>query len=92
MTAQLREPSPGTPGTPGAPGPAGPPGPAGSAYTHIQDSPSSLWLIGHNLGMFPNVTTVDTLDREVEADVQYIDANNLTVAFAAPSTGKAFLS
>ena len=38
------------------------------------------------------MTVVDSLDREVEADVTYIDDNNLTVGFATPQTGKAYLS
>jgi len=57
-----------------------------------QDVPSSLWLIQHNLGMFPNVTVVDTLEREVETDINYIDENNLTSGSANPATGKAYLS
>lgn len=58
----------------------------------MQDVASALWLVGHGLGMRPNVTVVDTLDREVEADVQYLDDDNLTIGFAHPATGKAYLS
>ncbi len=81
MTAELRQ-----PGVPG--GTLG----NGAAFVFTQDVASSLWLVGHNLGMFPNVTVVDTLEREVEAAVEYVDDGNLTIAFAIPSTGKAFLS
>lgn len=81
MTAELRQ-----PGVPG--GTLG----NGAAFVFEQNAPSTLWLVGHNLAMFPSVTIVDTLDREVEADVEYVDENNLTVGFERLATGKAFLS
>jgi hypothetical protein len=88
MTAELRAPAVG--GGPGPPGPPGPPG--GVEFTFTQDVASALWLIGHMLGAFPNVAVADTLGREVDADVTYIDDNNITVAFANPATGVAYLS
>lgn len=84
MTANLREPSTG--------GVGGTVECGDCAYTHTQDAPSTLWLVGHNLGFFPGVTVVDTMQREVEADVQHVDANNLTVAFSVIATGQVFLS
>lgn len=81
MTAELRQ--PGTPtGTAGN----------GAAFTFTQDVASALWLVGHNLGMRPNVTVVDTLEREFEGDVEYVDDDNITISFARPTTGKAYLS
>lgn len=65
---------------------------ASSGFTFTQDVPAALWLVAHNLAMFPNVTVVDTLLRVVEADVSYVDVDNLTIAFANPATGQAFLS
>lgn len=82
MTARLREPSSG----------GGVGGPDVDAFEFTQDAPSALWLVAHPLGIKPNVSVVDTIEREVEADVQYIDAYNLTIAFANPATGKAYLS
>lgn len=72
-------------------GPAGPVG-IGVAYVHTQDVASALWTIAHNLDVYPNVAVADTLDRQVEADITWVDANNITVAFAAATTGRAFLS
>jgi hypothetical protein len=42
--------------------------------------------------MLPNVTIVDTLGREVEADIEYPDANTVVVHVAFPVTGAAYLS
>lgn len=58
------EPGPaGPPGPPGAPGEPGPAGPAGTvdnaAYMHVQNTPSSVWTIQHNLGFRPNVTVLN---------------------------------
>lgn len=76
----------GEPGTPGAPGPPS------VAYVYDQLVPSAFWTITHNLSLFPHVTIVDSLEREVEADVTYLNANVVTVEFANPQTGQAFLS
>lgn len=65
---------------------------ASGAYTHTQDAASALWTVAHGLGGFPNVTVTDTLNREVEADVVYLDGNTITVEFAQPTTGLAYLS
>lgn len=61
-------------------------------YVHTQDVASVLWQIPHGLGLFPNVTITDTLLRVVDADVTYVDANNINVESAVPATGKAFLT
>lgn len=81
MTAELRQPGVPT-GTLGN----------GAAFTFTQDVASALWLVNHGLGMRPNVTTVDTLEREFDADVEYVDDDNLTIECARPATGKAYLS
>lgn len=67
-------------------------GEAGGTYTFDQNVAATVWTIAHNLGFFPNVTTVDTLDREFLGDVAYIDLNTLTVTFATAVTGSAYLS
>lgn len=78
----------------GPAGPPGPPGPTDSAllYVHTQDAPSVLWTMHHNLNAYPNVTIVDTLGRQIEADIVYVDANTTTAGFEPPTTGKAFHS
>jgi hypothetical protein len=76
----------------GVQGPPGADGPPGAAYVYQQVTPSASWLVDHQLGYFPNVTTVDTTDRMVQGDVTYVDQNTLTIDFSAAFSGKAYLS
>jgi hypothetical protein len=77
----------------GEPGPEGPPGPAGGAvYVHSQLAAASTWTITHALGIFPNVTVVDSLDRQMITDLDYLDANTIQVTLSAATAGKAYLS
>ena len=83
-----------------AQGPAGPQGstgiqgPIGNSPTTIvsQSTPSTLWTIVHNLGKFPSVVTVDTTNRLIEGEVEYVNANSLTVAFNVAEAGSAYLN
>src|SRR5262245_20679409 len=61
-------------------------------YTHTQGVAASTWSVTHNLGYHPNVTPVDSLDREFIADVTYVDLNNLTITLTAQTAGKAYCS
>lgn len=88
----------GTPGPPGTTGPPGPPGPQGApgtatsqAYVHVQSTPSVTWVIEHNLDIVPNVTVVDSSDRQVEGDVAY-SMGQVVVTFSAAFSGRAYLS
>lgn len=79
-------------GDQGEQGLPGAPGSAPQAHVHVQDTPLALWTIVHNLGYYPNVAVVDTLQREVVGDVNYIDVNSVEVGFSAAFSGKAYLS
>ncbi len=57
-----------------------------------QGTASTSWSIAHNMGKFPSVTVVNTAGDEVEADVTFIDANNLSLAFASAFSGSAYLN
>ena len=59
-------------------------------YTHNQTIASATWTISHNLNKFPSVTVVDSANRQVFCQAEYIDANNLTLTFSAAFKGKAF--
>jgi hypothetical protein len=61
-------------------------------YTHTQGVPSAVWTVHHNLGMHPNITTVDTLQRVLEGDVTYQDLYTIVVTFSAPVSGYGYLS
>lgn len=83
-------------GTPGPPGPVGPPGPSGSggdlSFGYTQVSASSTWSVAHNLGKFPAVSVTDSGGNELIPDVDYIDANHVTLGFGAPTSGKAYFN
>lgn len=63
-----------------------------AGYTHTQAIPNNIWTINHNLGYHPNVTVVDSAEEKVEGDLQFVDANNLTLTFSGAFSGKAYLS
>lgn len=54
--------------------------------------PSASWVVVHNLGSFPQVTTVDSAGTTVEGDVVYDSFNQFTVNFAFPFSGKVYYS
>ena len=62
-------------------------------YVHTQDSPSDTWTIAHNLATKPGgISVVDSADSVVYGNVTYVDPNTLTIEFAAPFGGKAYIS
>lgn len=63
-----------------------------SSYTHIQGIPESIWTITHNLNKRPSVSIVTSFGAAVVGEVNYIDNNNLTITFADPFSGKAYLN
>lgn len=77
-----------------APGPAGPPGPTGgfTSHFHTQSSPSSAWVVNHNLGRRCHVTVYVPDGREVEADVVHNSNNQVAITFASPVTGTALIA
>lgn len=77
-----------------APGPQGPPGTAsaGAFFHYINGVPSTDWVINHNLGFFPNVTTIENTGDIMEGEIVYVDANTVTVHFAYAVDGDAYLS
>lgn len=79
-------------GDKGDPGIQGPPGSGTWNYIHEQMVPANPWTIVHNLDGYPNVTVVDSSQREVEGDVTYIDVNTITIDFVGAFAGRAFLS
>ena len=82
-------------GPQGPAGPAGPPGPAGAvggAYAHTQGTATTLWVITHNLGYKPGVTSFDAYGIEIEGDTQHVSVNQCTITFAYAVSGSALLS
>lgn len=62
------------------------------SYRYNQLSSSAEWTITHNLGKYPSVTIVDSADRVVVGEVEYISTNQLKVSFNAAFSGKAYLN
>lgn len=62
-----------------------------STFRWEQLAPASVWVINHGLNSFPGVDTLDTLNQILEGDVQHLDDDTLTITFAAPVAGTAFL-
>jgi hypothetical protein len=62
------------------------------AYTHLQGSSSSTWIINHNLNFYPNVTVQDSAGTIYEGEISYTNLDSLTVTFSSAFSGKAYLS
>lgn len=63
-----------------------------SSFEFTQQTPSTEWIITHNMNMIPNVTTADLLGNAIEGIVQVIDSNIIHIFFNTPSSGRAYLS
>lgn len=61
-------------------------------YTFTQSSASSTWNITHSLDSYPSVTVVDSSGNVVMGETFYNNNNNITLTFAAPFAGKAYLN
>ncbi len=59
-------------------------------YVHTQSSPATVWTVAHNLSKRPGVTVVDHLDREIYADVSYVDDNIIQVTHGTAIIGKVY--
>lgn len=55
-------------------------------YYHVQQTPSSTWVINHNLNKFPSVTILDSSFNKMIAEVFYNNLNTITINFYNNST------
>ena len=62
------------------------------AHHHVQSTSSATWNITHNLGFYPNVTTMDSSGAICEGEIEHLSRNSLRVTFLAAFSGEAFLS
>jgi len=73
-------------------GPQGPTGPTGGdGFTHEQNTAAGTWVIDHNLGRKPH-TTIIVNDEVVIADITHSSEDRVTITFASPKAGIAYLS
>ena len=61
-------------------------------FIYTQSVASDTWIITHNLGKYPSVSVVDTAKTGVYGNIDYINANELTITFSAPFSGQAFMN
>lgn len=61
-------------------------------YTHHQSSASATWNVNHNLGKFSSVTVVDSGNTVVQGQIQFVDANNVTLIFSSAFSGRAYFN
>ncbi len=64
---------------------------AKSTYTHSQGLASTTWVIHHDLESRPIPLVFDSGGSQVIGEVTYTDINNLTITFAYPFSGVAYL-
>ena len=63
-----------------------------SSFEFTQQTPSTIWVIGHNMGIKPNVTTEDLAGNDIQGVIEYVDNNNVRITFNQAVAGKAYLS
>jgi hypothetical protein len=61
-------------------------------FVYTQSSPSSVWVVTHNLNKYCSVTVVDSADNIVVGEVLYNSVNQVTLTFAGAFSGKAFFN
>jgi hypothetical protein len=57
-----------------------------------QASPSSSWLITHDLGGYPSISVVDSAKTQVIGEVTYLSETQIRVDFTQPFSGTAYLT
>lgn len=62
------------------------------AFAFTQAVASNVWVIDHPLQFQPNVTAVDSTGEQIEGEVDYTSPTRVTITYAVPVSGKAYLS
>lgn len=65
----------------------GPQGASGGSYTHNQLATSDTWVVVHNLGYRPNVTSFDSGGTEFWGEITHDSVNQLTIRLANAVSG-----
>lgn len=60
-------------------------------YVFTKTEAAIQWDIAHNLGEYPVIQLVDTLNVIIEGEIEHIDINNTKVTFNVALEGKAYL-
>lgn len=68
--------------------PIGQPYAALQPFVFVQSTPSTLWIVNHNLGYKPSVEIIDSNGNEVITDVTHISNNQVQISFVIPTAGE----
>jgi len=60
-------------------------------YTHVQNNASATWAVTHNLNKFPSVV-IKIGTAIVQAEVNHINKNSLTISFNGSNSGTAYMN
>lgn len=61
-------------------------------YVHTQSSPSSSWIINHNLEGYPNVTAFNVAGAQIEGLLSYTNIYQVVLTFNSAVAGSAVLN
>lgn len=61
-------------------------------FVFVQNTPSLVWHVNHNLNKYPSVSVVNINNILMYGNTTYIDQNNLTIEFSAEFSGKAYIN
>ena len=61
-------------------------------FIFTQITPALVWNVNHDLDKFTSVTVVNSSNVVFQAQVVYIDTNNVIITFNSPFAGKAYLN
>lgn len=61
-------------------------------YVHTQSTLSSSWVVFHNLHKYASIEVVDSGGNTVLPDVHYNNSDQITLTFAAPTSGVAYIN
>lgn len=56
-----------------------------------QGTPSSTWVIDHNMDCHPSITVIDSAGNTVEGSIKYDTTNRVTISFTSGFSGKVIL-
>ena len=61
-------------------------------HEHVQDTGLVKWIVNHDLNKYPSVSVVLSNNIQGQAQIEYVDRNNLTITFSGDETGKAYIN
>jgi hypothetical protein len=56
------------------------------------DPAEDTWLLTHDLGFNPNVTTTDLVGQEIFGTITYVNLTTIQIVFSTPQSGWVYLS